>query len=46
MFALPILGGEFDGDRKIDDLKLLYRAYATESFSSGFLDEKKVKKFP
>lgn len=39
---ISLLGGEFDGDRKIDDLKLLYRAYATESFSSGFLDEKKL----
>lgn len=38
------LGGEYDGDRKIDDLKLLYRAYAAESFPNGRLEEKKVNK--
>ncbi|KAJ0969975.1 hypothetical protein J5N97_022852 [Dioscorea zingiberensis] len=39
---VSLLGGEFDGDRKMDDLKLLYRVYATESFSNGSLDEKKL----
>ncbi|KAK9154075.1 hypothetical protein Sjap_001555 [Stephania japonica] len=37
-----ILGGEYDGDRKKDDLKLLYRAYVAESLSSGRMEENKV----
>lgn len=36
------LGGEYDGDRKIDDLKLLYRAYVTDSLSTGRMEETKV----
>ncbi|KAK6938221.1 Protein TIC110, chloroplastic [Dillenia turbinata] len=39
---VSLLGGEYDGDRKIDDLKLLYRAYVTECFSSGPLEESKL----
>lgn len=39
---LFILGGEFDNDRKMEDLKLLYRAYVAESFSSGQIEESKV----
>lgn len=36
-------GGEYDGDRKMDDLKLLYRAYVSDSLSSGRMEESKVK---
>jgi hypothetical protein len=36
------LGGESDHDRRADDLKLLYRAYATEVLSDGHLDDEKV----
>lgn len=36
------LGGEYDSDRKMNDLKLLYRAYATECFANGRLEETKV----
>ncbi|KAF8397149.1 hypothetical protein HHK36_016056 [Tetracentron sinense] len=39
---VSLLGGEYDGDRKMDDLKLLYRVYVAESFSSGFLEENKL----
>lgn len=39
---ISLLGGEYDGDRKMDDLKLLYRAYVTESFSSGRIEETKL----
>nr|DAD24411.1 TPA_asm: hypothetical protein HUJ06_025875 [Nelumbo nucifera] len=39
---VSLLGGEYDGDRKIDDLKLLYRAYVTESFSGGCMEDKKL----
>ncbi|CAL9130454.1 protein TIC110, chloroplastic-like [Musa acuminata AAA Group] len=39
---VSLIGGEFDGDRKIEDLKLLYRTYAEESFSSGCLQEEKL----
>ncbi|KAL5974558.1 hypothetical protein ACLOJK_031228 [Asimina triloba] len=38
---VSLIGGEYDNDRKIDDLKLLYRAYLTESFSSGHIEENK-----
>lgn len=37
-----LLGGEYDGDRKIDDLKLLYRAYVTDSLSTGRMEETKL----
>ncbi|KAK9127298.1 hypothetical protein Syun_016095 [Stephania yunnanensis] len=40
--AVSLLGGEYDGDRKMDDLKLLYRAYVAESLSSGRMEENKV----
>lgn len=36
-------GGAYDSDRKMDDLKLLYRAYVADSLSSGRLEESKVK---
>lgn len=39
---LSLVGGEFDGDRKMDDLKLLYKAYAADSFSGGRLEETKL----
>ncbi|KAK9126786.1 hypothetical protein Scep_015632 [Stephania cephalantha] len=39
---VSLLGGEYDGDRKMDDLKLLYRAYVAESLSSGRMEENKV----
>ncbi|KAG8092076.1 hypothetical protein GUJ93_ZPchr0012g20283 [Zizania palustris] len=35
------LGGESDHDRRAVDLKLLYRAYATEVLSEGRLDDEK-----
>lgn len=35
-------GGEYDGDRKIDDLKLLYRAYVADAISGGRMEEAKV----
>ncbi|KAF8397006.1 hypothetical protein HHK36_018644 [Tetracentron sinense] len=39
---VSLLGGEYDDDRKIDDLKLLYRVYVAESFSSGRMEEYKL----
>ncbi|KAL0904165.1 hypothetical protein M5K25_026239 [Dendrobium thyrsiflorum] len=39
---ISLLGGEFDTDRKIDDLKLLFRAYAAECFPNGRLEEQKL----
>ncbi|KAK4350992.1 hypothetical protein RND71_030305 [Anisodus tanguticus] len=38
---VSLVGGEYDGDRKMDDLKLLYRAYVTDSLSSGRMEEDK-----
>lgn len=35
-------GGEYDGDRKMDELKLLYRAYLTDALSGGRMEEEKV----
>ncbi|XP_030537465.2 protein TIC110, chloroplastic-like [Rhodamnia argentea] len=37
-----LLGGEYDNDRKMDDLKLLYRAFVADSLSSGRLEESKL----
>lgn len=39
---VSLLGGDYDSDRKIDDLKLLYRVYITDSLSSGRLEENKL----
>uniref|UniRef100_A0A1U7Y3R6 Protein TIC110, chloroplastic-like n=1 Tax=Nicotiana sylvestris TaxID=4096 RepID=A0A1U7Y3R6_NICSY len=39
---VSLVGGEYDGDRKMDDLKLLYRAYITDSLSSGRMEEDKL----
>ena len=36
------IGGEYDGDRRLDDLKPLYRAYVSDSLSSGRMEENKV----
>lgn len=39
---ISLMGGEYDGDRKMDDLKLLYRAYVADSLSSGRMVENKL----
>ena len=39
------VGGEYDIDRKMDDLKLLYRAYVTDSLSGGLMEKNKVIEF-
>ncbi|XP_055812808.1 protein TIC110, chloroplastic isoform X2 [Solanum dulcamara] len=39
---VSLVGGEYDGDRKMDELKLLYRAYVTDSLSSGRMEEDKL----
>ncbi|KAK2652948.1 hypothetical protein Ddye_012804 [Dipteronia dyeriana] len=39
---VSLIGGDFDGDRKIDDLQLLYRAYVTDSLSGGRMAENKI----
>ncbi|XP_057953310.1 protein TIC110, chloroplastic [Malania oleifera] len=39
---VSLLGGEYDGDRKMDDLKLLYRAYITDALSSSRMEESKL----
>nr|GEU61351.1 protein TIC110, chloroplastic [Tanacetum cinerariifolium] len=35
-------GGEYDGDRKMDDLKLLYRAYIADALSGGRMEKDKL----
>uniref|UniRef100_A0A2N9J8N2 Protein TIC110, chloroplastic n=1 Tax=Fagus sylvatica TaxID=28930 RepID=A0A2N9J8N2_FAGSY len=39
---VALLGGDYDGDRSMDDLKLLYRAYLTDSLSDGRMEENKL----
>ncbi|KAK6163835.1 hypothetical protein DH2020_000699 [Rehmannia glutinosa] len=39
---VSLIGGEYDGDRKVDDLKLLYRAYITDALSGGRMEETKL----
>ncbi|GAV58645.1 hypothetical protein CFOL_v3_02178 [Cephalotus follicularis] len=39
---VSLLGGEYDNDRKMEDLKLLYRAYVTDSLSRGRMEENKL----
>lgn len=39
---VSVLGGQFDNERKMDDLKQLYRAYLSEAFGGGQLEEDKV----
>lgn len=36
------LAGEDDHDRRADDFKILYKAYATEVLSDGIVDDKKL----
>ncbi|XP_066373843.1 protein TIC110, chloroplastic-like [Miscanthus floridulus] len=36
------LAGEHDHDRRADDLKILYKAYATEVLSDGIVDDEKL----
>ncbi|CAI0549087.1 unnamed protein product [Linum tenue] len=39
---VSVLGGEYASDRKMDDLKLLYRVYVTDALSSGRMEDSKV----
>ncbi|KAH8479977.1 hypothetical protein H0E87_030256 [Populus deltoides] len=39
---VSVSGGEYDSERKIDDLKLLYRAYVTDALSGGHMEEHKL----
>lgn len=39
---ISLIGGVYDGDRKIEDLKLLYRAYVTDALSGGRMEEIKI----
>ncbi|KAH7443067.1 hypothetical protein KP509_02G017700 [Ceratopteris richardii] len=39
---ITVLGGAFDDERKMDELKQLYRVYVTEAFSTGQLEDEKV----
>ncbi|KAI3507950.1 hypothetical protein L1887_22947 [Cichorium endivia] len=39
---ISLMGGEYDGDRKMDDLKLLYRAYIADSLSTGRMENTKL----
>lgn len=39
---VSLVGGEYDSDRKMDDLKLLYRAYLTDSLSGGRVEKNKL----
>lgn len=39
---VSLVGGEYDSDRRIDELKLLYRAFITDSLSSGRMEENKL----
>lgn len=39
---ISLVGGDYDTDRSIDDLKLLYRAYITDSLSSGRMEDNKL----
>ncbi|KAL4296013.1 hypothetical protein GQ457_12G030360 [Hibiscus cannabinus] len=39
---VSLVGGEYDSDRKMDDLKLLYRAYVTNSLSVGHMENHKL----
>ncbi|OWM68481.1 hypothetical protein CDL15_Pgr024621 [Punica granatum] len=40
---VSLIGGDYDSDRKIDDLKLLYRAYAADAVSSGHMEVNKLE---
>ncbi|XP_028768886.1 protein TIC110, chloroplastic [Neltuma alba] len=39
---ISLIGGEYDNDKKIEDLKLLYRAYVTDALSGGRMEDSKV----
>ncbi|KAL3530956.1 hypothetical protein ACH5RR_010278 [Cinchona calisaya] len=39
---VSLLGGEYDSERRINDLKLLYRAYVSDSLSSGRMEDNKL----
>ncbi|KAM7256028.1 hypothetical protein ACFE04_011769 [Oxalis oulophora] len=39
---VSLVGGDYDTDRKIEDLKLLYRAYVADSLSGGRMEEQKL----
>lgn len=39
---VSFLGGQYDGDRKIEDLKLLYRAYVTNALAGGRMEDTKL----
>lgn len=39
---LCAIGDESDFERRMDDLKLLYRAYVTDALSGGRIEENKV----
>ncbi|XP_045827336.1 protein TIC110, chloroplastic-like [Trifolium pratense] len=39
---VSLVGGEYDGDRKMEDLKLLYRAYLSDALSSGRMEDNKL----
>lgn len=39
---VSLAGGEYDGDRKMEDLKLLYRAYVSDALSSGRMEDNKL----
>ncbi|TKY56580.1 TIC110 protein [Spatholobus suberectus] len=39
---VSLVGGEYDGDRKIEDLKLLYRAYVSDALSGGRMEDNKL----
>ncbi|KHG09192.1 chloroplast protein [Gossypium arboreum] len=39
---VSLVGGEYDSDRKMDDLKLLYRAYVSDSLSGGRMEKDKL----
>nr|XP_034921321.1 protein TIC110, chloroplastic-like isoform X1 [Populus alba] len=39
---VSLLGGEYGSERKIDDLKLLYRAYITDALYGGRMEEHKL----
>ncbi|GJT95469.1 putative ribonuclease H-like domain-containing protein [Tanacetum coccineum] len=36
------VGGDYDGDRKMDDLKFFYRAYIADALSGGCMEKDKV----
>ncbi|XP_024401478.1 protein TIC110, chloroplastic [Physcomitrium patens] len=39
---ISVLGGQFESDRQMDDLKQLYRVFLTEAFAGGKLEDTKV----